>query len=113
MSLNVAYSYCINLTLKEKLEIDNQVRKNTLELKFAIFFPFVLFQVPIIPIVPFLPLAASAPQQILRTARNQAKSARLVSKGLDNLKAQLRKGEFHAGRGAKKLSGTKTVFYYK
>lgn len=30
MSLDVAYSYCINLTEEEKLEIDKQVRKNRL-----------------------------------------------------------------------------------
>jgi len=40
MSLDVIYSYCINLIKEEKLEIDKQVRKNILELKFAIFFSF-------------------------------------------------------------------------
>jgi hypothetical protein len=40
MTLDVAYSYCTNLTEEEKLEIDKQVRKNRFELKFAIFFPF-------------------------------------------------------------------------
>ena len=54
MTLDVAYSYCINLTEKEKLEIDEQVRKNRFELKFAIFFPF--FPVPIVPQVPFFPV---------------------------------------------------------
>jgi len=34
-------------------------------------------------------------------------------KGLDNLKEQLKNGELHAGRGAKKLPGTKTVFYMR
>ena len=33
--------------------------------------------------------------------------------GLDKLKEQLKNGEFHAGRGAKKLPGTKTVFYMR
>jgi len=28
MTLDVAYSYCTNLTEEEKLEIDKQVRKN-------------------------------------------------------------------------------------
>ena len=40
MSLDVAYSYYINLTKEQKLEIDKQVRKNQFELKYAIFFPF-------------------------------------------------------------------------
>jgi len=43
MSLNVAYSYCINLTEQEKLDIEKQVRKNRFELKFAIFFPLLPF----------------------------------------------------------------------
>ena len=54
MSLDVAYSYCINLTEEEKIEIDKQVRKNRFELKFAIFFPF--FPFPIVPQVPFFPV---------------------------------------------------------
>lgn len=36
-----------------------------------------------------------------------------VCKGLDKLKEQLKFGEFHAGRGARKLPGTKTVFYMR
>lgn len=36
-----------------------------------------------------------------------------TSKGLDKLGEQLKDGEFHAGRGAKKLPGTKTVFYMR
>jgi len=51
MSLDIAYSYCINLTKEQKLEIDKQVRKNRFELKYpikyAIFFPFL--PVPIVP----------------------------------------------------------------
>lgn len=54
MTLDVAYSYCTNLTEEEKLEIDKQVRKNRFELKFAIFFPFL--PVPIVPQVPFFPV---------------------------------------------------------
>ena len=34
-----------------------------------------------------------------------------TSKGLDKLEKQLKNGELHAGRGAKKLLGTKTIFY--
>ncbi|MFT4851018.1 MAG: hypothetical protein ACI83B_003580 [Sediminicola sp.] len=34
-------------------------------------------------------------------------------KGLDNLQEQLKNGELHAGREAKKLPGTKTVFYMR
>lgn len=33
-----------------------------------------------------------------------------TSKGLDKLEEQLKNGELHAGRGAQKLPGTKTVF---
>ena len=54
MSLDVAYSYCINLKKKKKIEIDKQVRKNRFELKFAIFFPF--FPFSIVPQVPFFPV---------------------------------------------------------
>jgi hypothetical protein len=73
MSLDVAYSYCINLTEEEKLEIDEQVRKNRFELKFAIFFPFLPF--PIIPQVPFFPVEGFSPQQIVKNARDRAESA--------------------------------------
>lgn len=34
-----------------------------------------------------------------------------TSKSLDKLEEQLKNGEFHAGRGAKKLPGTQTVYY--
>lgn len=34
-----------------------------------------------------------------------------TSKSLDKLEEQLRNGEFHAGRGAEKLPGTKNVYY--
>lgn len=152
MSLDVAYSYCINLTEEEKLEIDKQVRKNRFELKFAIFFPFLPFPMPQ---VPFLPVEGFSPQQIVRNARDRAQSAvaeklsplaqfadncqeayneykvynKMSStlskvskkvrkdedtrKGLDKLEEQLKNGELHAGRGAKKLPGTKTVFYMR
>ena len=70
MCLDVAYSYCINLTEEEKLRIDKQVRENRLELKFAIFFPFLPF--PVIPQVPFIPVSS---QQIVRNARNRAEEA--------------------------------------
>ncbi len=36
-----------------------------------------------------------------------------TNKGLDKLAEQLKNGELHAGRGAKKLPGTKTVFYMR
>ena len=36
-----------------------------------------------------------------------------TSKSLDKLEEQLKSGEFHAGRGAEKLEGTKTVFYMR
>ena len=153
MSLDVGYSYCINLTEEEKLEIDKQVRKNRFKLKFAIFFPFLPF--PMVPQVPFLPVEGFTPQQIVRNARDRAESAIAeklaplaqladdcqeayneykvykemsstlskvskkvrkdedTSKGLDKLEEQLKNGELHAGRGAKKLPGTKTVFYMR
>ena len=75
MSLDVGYSYCINLTKEQKLEIDKQVRKNRFELKYAIFFPFL--PVPIVPMpqVPFFPVEGFSPQQIVRNARDRAQSA--------------------------------------
>ena len=36
-----------------------------------------------------------------------------TSKSLNKLEEQLKSGEFHAGRGAEKLEGTKTVFYMR
>jgi hypothetical protein len=72
MSLDVAYSYYINLTEEEKIEIDKQVRKNRFELKFAIFFPFL--PVPIVPQVPFFPVEGFSPQQIVRNAIDRAES---------------------------------------
>jgi hypothetical protein len=38
MSLDVAYSYCTNLTEKEKLNIDKKVKENRLRFKFVVFF---------------------------------------------------------------------------
>ena len=61
------------MTEEEKLEIDKQVRKNTFELRFAIFFPFLPF--PIVPQVPFFPVKDFSPQQIIRNARDRAQSA--------------------------------------
>ena len=72
MSLGVAYSYCINLTEQEKLEIDKQVLKDRLELRFAIFFPFLPFPMPR---VPFFPVEGLTPQQIVRNAMDRAESA--------------------------------------
>jgi hypothetical protein len=153
MTLDVAYSYCTNLTEEEKLEIDKQVRKNRFELKFAIFFP--LLPIPIVPQVPFFPVEGFSPQQIVRNAIDRAESAvteklaplaqaadecqeaynqykvynemsstlskvskkvrkdKETSKSLDKLEEQLKNGEFHAGRGAEKLPGTKTVYYMR
>jgi hypothetical protein len=36
MTLDVAYSYSINLTEEEKFDIDKKVKKNRFELKYAI-----------------------------------------------------------------------------
>ena len=36
-----------------------------------------------------------------------------MSEGMDKLQEQLKKAEFHAGRGAKKLPGTKNVYYMR
>jgi len=142
MSLDIGYSYCINLTKEEKLEINKQVRKNRFEVKVAIFFPF-------------LPVEGFTPQQIIRNAKDRSESAideklaplaqfaydcqeayneykvykemsstlskvskkvwknEDTSKDLDKLEEQLKNGELHAGRGAKKLPGTKTFFYMR
>jgi Txe/YoeB family toxin of Txe-Axe toxin-antitoxin module len=155
MSLDVTYSYCINLTEEEKIEIDKQVRKNRFALKFAIFFPFLPFPIVRMPQVPFFPVEGFSPQQIVRNARDRAESAvaeklsplaqlvddcqefyneykvynkmsstlskvskkvrkdKKTSKSLDKLEEQLKNGEFHAGRGAEKLSGTKSVYYMR
>ena len=75
MSLDVAYLYCINLTEEEKLEIEKQVRKNRSELKSAIFFPFLPFPFLPMPQVRFFPVERFTPQQIVRNARDRAKSA--------------------------------------
>jgi hypothetical protein len=157
ISLDVAYSYCINLTEQEKIDIDKQVVKNRMETKLAVFLgsPF-LPNLPILPEPSFFPnREIFAPQQIVRDARDRVEEAvndrmnRLAgavddcqeaynehkvynemsstlskvskkvrkdkdtSKGLDKLQEQLKNGEFHAGRGAKKLPGTKTVFYMR
>ena len=153
MTVDLAYSYCINLTEEEKLEIDKQVRKNRFEVKFAVFFPFLTF--PIVPQVPFFPVEGFSPQQVVRNAKDRVESAvaekfaplaqladdcqeayneykvykemsstlskvstkvrkdKETSKSLDKLEEQLKNGEFHAGRGAKKLPGTQTVYYMR
>jgi hypothetical protein len=139
MSLDVAYSYCINLTEEEKFDIDKKVKKNRFELKYAIFFPFLPFPMPG---VPFQPVEGFSPQQIVRNAKDQAESAvaekmsllaqfvddfqeahngykvysemsstlskvsKKIRKDEDKLQEQLKNGELHAGRGAKKLPGT-------
>lgn len=36
-----------------------------------------------------------------------------VDKSLDKLQEQLKKSEFHSGRGAKKLEGSQTIFYMR
>ena len=155
MSLDVAYSYCINLTEEEKFEIDKEVRKNRCELIFATFFPLLPFSMPQ-PQAPFFPPAEGfSPQQIVRNVQDRVESAiaeklapvaqsandcqeayneykvynkmssslskvskkvrtdQETSKSLDKLEEQLKNGEFHAGRGAEKLPGTKTVFYMR
>lgn len=66
MSLDVGYSYCINLTEEKDLEINKQVRKNKFELKFYIFFPFL--PCPMVSQVPFLAVEGFTPQQIIRNA---------------------------------------------
>lgn len=75
MSLDVAYTYCINLTEEEKVEIDKQVRKNKFELKFAIFFPFLPFPTVPMPYAPFIPVEGFSLQQIVRNAKDRAESA--------------------------------------
>lgn len=73
MTLDVAYSYCSNLTEEEKLEIDKQVRENQLALKLAIYIPLLPFPIPQPPVFPgevFL-----NPQQVVRNAQEKAESA--------------------------------------
>ena len=165
MSLDVGYSYCINLTYQEKSGIDKQVRKNQFDLKLAIFFPFGIFPLPSLPMpqVPFWPVEGFSPQQIIRNGRDRLEEGALqkrdqllepvyattseareafddacekftvytnmsskllkvskkvrkdeeTSKSLDKLEEQLKNGEFHAGRGAEKLPGTKSIYYMR
>ncbi len=78
MTLDVAYSYCINLTEEEKLEIDKQVRKNRSEVKLAIFlFPtlFPWWPAPTLPNPPVYPGEVFSPHHIVRKARDQVASA--------------------------------------
>jgi hypothetical protein len=152
MSLDVAYSYCINLTEQDKFDIDKQVKKNRFELKFAIFLPFLPF--PMLSVL-FWPVAGFIPQQIVVNVRDCAQSAldekvaplsqfvdecdeayneykvyskisftlskvsdkvrkdKQTSKSLDKLTEELKDGKFHSGRGAKKLAGTKTIYYMR
>ena len=56
MTLDVAYSYCINLTKEQKLEIDKQVRKNRFKLEYAIFFPFLPVPIILMPQAPLFPV---------------------------------------------------------
>jgi hypothetical protein len=77
MTLDVAYSYCINLTEEEKISIDKQVAKNRMEIKFVVFLG--------LPFLPNLPLltepsvfpdqAVFAPQQIVREAKDRFEEA--------------------------------------
>jgi hypothetical protein len=78
MSLDVAYSYCTNLTDQQKLEIDKQVRKNQFELKFAVILPFFGYQLFPTHITPFCQVDqvdGFTPQQIIRTSKDRGKSA--------------------------------------
>ena len=181
MSLDVGYSYCINLTDEEKRDIDKRVRNDQVVLKLAVFFPFLIspfpfpvFTIPepypyieppalLVPQLPFDPVEGFTPPYPVRKAREQVEEEAIrrrdallepiyatadqaqealddacdkfnvytnmsstllkvskkvrkdedTSKGLDKLEDQLKNGEFDAGRGAKKLPGTKTVFYLR
>ncbi len=124
------------MTEQEKLDIDKQVRKNRFDLKYAIFFPFLPFPIVPMPQVPFFPVEGFSPQQIVRNPRDRAESAEKdyneykvykemsstlskvskkvrkdedTNKGLDKLEEQLKNGKLQA----KKLPGTKTVFYMR
>ena len=77
-------NYFINLTEEEKAEIEKQVQKSRFELRVGLFLPSL--PIPILPQVSF----PSSPQQIVRNVTDRAESA-----------------------VAKKLSGTKTVYYMR
>ena len=159
MTLDVAYSYCINLSEKEKSEIDKKVRTNRFEFKCAFMFIFLGFPgMPMLPLprLPFEPVEGFAPvQQIVRNARERTESAiaekverlaelaqeceeaynqykvhnkmsstlskvsksvrkdKQTAKSLDKLEKKLKRGEFSAGRGARQLAGTKTIYYMR
>jgi hypothetical protein len=77
MTLDVAYSYCINLTEQEKISIDKQVVKNRMEIKLAVFLglPF-LPNLPLLPEPSFFPnQEVFAPQQIVKEAIDPVKKA--------------------------------------
>lgn len=61
MNLDVAYSYCINLTEQEKLDIDKQIRNNRLRLEFFEIYPFLPFPIVLIPEVLFFPFEGFRP----------------------------------------------------
>lgn len=95
MSLDVGYSYCINLTDEEKRDIDKRVRNDQVVLKLAVFFPFLIspfpfpfpFQFPVftipesypyieppallVPQLPFDPVEGFTPPYPVRKAREQ------------------------------------------
>jgi hypothetical protein len=133
------------LTEKKKLDIDNQVRKNRLELRFAVFFP--LFPFPMFPLPAFIngreiirrglcevdkrviaPInqfvddvndlreeynVYSAMSKTMSKIADKARKDEETKEGLEKLREQLKDGNFHGGRGAQKLEGTKTVFYMR
>jgi hypothetical protein len=70
--LDVAYSYCINVTEEKKLEVDKQVKKNKLEFKCAICLPFIGF---LMGQVLLFPVEGVLAQQIVRNARNLSEPA--------------------------------------
>jgi hypothetical protein len=71
MSLDVGYLYCVNLTKKQKLDIDKQVDKNRFELKCAIFFS--IFPFPMLS-VPFISGPGHSQSGIFRNAKDRAES---------------------------------------
>jgi hypothetical protein len=55
----------------------------------------------------------SAMSKTLSKIADQVRKNEETKAGLDKLREQLKNGEFHGGRGAQKLDGTKTVFYMR
>jgi len=94
MSLDVAYTYCINLTEQEKVDMDKQVRKNGCELIFALFFPLLTPMIPM-PRVSFAVQDFTSEQ--IEIVSNEAESAGAETMETVLHLLKISGGDFHPG----------------